>query len=184
MTHYGDILELPVAEFDAYFRSDNLLDYLHERIRHLELGLAQAEDLRNTLKSLRGEHNDLKGHYHERETLLRLIKAIIDDEGGLTEGIGVTAFAYTLNHFLKGGEEVDIVLAGADVVVMAECKDYAPENLHKITKKMVADFSDKARRLHKERFPEKTLRLALFSKHGVEEKLKPVLERHGIYCSS
>ncbi len=180
MTHYGDILELPAEDFDAYFRADNLLDYLRERSRQLDLSLAEAEGLRNTLKTIRGEHNDLKGHYHERETLLRLIKGIIDGEGGLVEGIGVTEFAYTLNHFLEDGREVDIVLAGGDVVVMAECKNYAPEHLHKITRKMVADFADKARRLHKARFPDKTLRLALFSRHGVEESLRPTLDRHGI----
>jgi len=182
MTHYGDILDLPAEDFDAYFRSDNLLDYLRERSRQLDLSLAEAERLRDTLKSLRGEHNDLKGHYYERETLLRLIKAIIDGEDGLTEGIRVTEFTHTLNHFLEDGREIDIVLAGADVVVMAECKNYAPEYLHKITKKMVADFADKARCLHKERFSDRTLRLALFSRHGVEERLKPVLERHGIFC--
>ncbi len=182
MRHYGDILDLPTEKFEAYFRTDNLLDYLQERVRQLELGLADAEKLRQTLRVLRGEHNNLKGHYYEREVLLRLIMAIIDgEEGGLTDGIGVTEFAHTLNHHLSDGEEIDIVLEGGQAVVMAECKDYAPEHLHKITKKMVDEFADKARRLKKERFPGKTLRLAFFSRHGVEEKLKPALRKHGIF---
>ena len=181
MKHYGDILELPVKDFDAYFRNDSLLDYLQERVKCLELGLAEAEVLRQTLNVLRGEHNNLKGHYYEREVLLGLIKAIIDGEAGLTEGIPVTDFSYTLSFFLEAGKEIDIVLEGGQVVIMAECKNYAPENLHKITEKMVRDFADKARRLMKERFPKKILRLGFFSKHGIEEKLKPALERHGIF---
>ncbi len=181
MKHYGDILELPVEDFDAYFRNDSLLDYLRERVKRLELSLAEAEDLMDTLRILRGEHNNLKGHYYEREVLLGLIKAIIDGEGGPTEGISVTDFSYTLGFFLEAGKEIDIVLEGGRVVIMAECKNYAPERLHKITEKMVKEFADKARRLGKERFPEKTLRLGFFSKHGIEEKLKPALERHGIF---
>ena len=138
--------------------------------------------MKHKLQVVRGEHNNLKGHYYEREVLLRLIMAIIDgEEGGLTDGIGVTEFAHTLNHHLSDGEEIDIVLEGGQAVVMAECKDYAPEHLHKITKKMVDEFADKARRLKKERFPGKTLRLAFFSRHGVEEKLKPALRKHGIF---
>ncbi len=181
MRHYGDILDLPTEAFDAYFRTDNLLDHLQERVRQLELGLAEAEDIRNTLRVLRGEHNDLKGHYYEREVLLRLIKDIMDGRGGLTDGIGVTAFAHTLNCHLSDGREIDIVLEGGQVVVMAECKNYAPEYLHKINKKMVNEFVDKTHRLKTERFPEKTLRLGFFSRHGVEEKLKPLLRRHGIF---
>ena len=181
MKHYGDILGLPVKDFDAYFRNDSLLDYLQERVKCLELGLAEAEVLRQTLNVLRGEHNNLKGHYYEREVLLGLIKAIIDGEAGLTEGIPVTDFSYTLSFFLEAGKEIDVVLEGGQVVIMAECKNYAPENLHKITEKMVREFADKARRLMKERFPGKILRLGFFSKHGIEEKLKPALERHGIF---
>ncbi len=181
MKHYGDILELPVEDFDAYFRNDSLLDYLHERVRRLELSLAEADVLRQTMLVLRGEHNNLKGHYYEREVLLGLIKAIIDGEGGLTEGISVTDFSYTLGFFLEAGKEIDVVLEGGQAVIMAECKNYAPEHLHKITEKTVKEFADKARRLKKERFPQKTLRLGFFSKHGIEEKLKPALERHGIF---
>ncbi|MCP4111679.1 MAG: hypothetical protein GY749_40180 [Desulfobacteraceae bacterium] len=105
MKHYGDILELPVKDFDAYFRNDSLLDYLQERVRRLELSLAEADVLRQTLLVLRGEHNNLKGHYYEREVLLELIKAIIDGEGGLTEGISVTDFSYTLSFFLEAGRK-------------------------------------------------------------------------------
>ncbi|MDM8524622.1 hypothetical protein QUF80_14735 [Desulfococcaceae bacterium HSG8] len=181
MKHYGDILGLPAEEFNAYFRTDNLLDYLQERIRQLELDLAEAEELRNTMSVLRGEHNDLKGHYYEREVLLRLIKAVIDGEGGVTDGIGVTEFDYTLNYHLSDGQEIDIVLEGKHTVVMAECKNYAPEYLHRITEKMVKKFADKARRLKEKHFPEKALRLIFFSRNGVEEKLKPVLRQHGIF---
>jgi hypothetical protein len=118
MSNYGDILDLPVEEFDAYFRNDNMLDYLQERVTQLELGLAEADELRHTLRVLRGEHNDLKGHYYEREVLLQLIKGIIDGDGGIVEGIGVTNFAYTLNYHLETGKEIDIVLEGEQVVVM------------------------------------------------------------------
>ncbi|MCP4605026.1 MAG: hypothetical protein GY847_31640, partial [Proteobacteria bacterium] len=57
MKHYGDILELPAEDFDAYFRNDSLLDYLRERVKRLELSLEEAERLRDTLSALRGEHN-------------------------------------------------------------------------------------------------------------------------------
>ncbi|ETR66612.1 MAG: hypothetical protein OMM_12574 [Candidatus Magnetoglobus multicellularis str. Araruama] len=130
---------------------------------------------------LRGEHNNLKGHYYEREVLLTLIKSIIDHECALTKGISVTDFSYKLSFFLEAGKEIDIVLEGKDVVIMAECKNYAPENLYKITKKMVEEFSDKARCLAKERFQQKEIRLGYFSKNGFEEKLKPVFNDPGIF---
>jgi hypothetical protein len=180
MKQYGDILDMPEKDFDAYFRNDSLLDYLKERIRQLELGLEDADILRNKLKVLQGDHNNLKGHYYERVILLRLIKSIINKKSGLTEGISVTDFSYTLSSFLESGNEIDIVLEGKDVVLMIECKNYDPEYIHKITKKMVKEFVEKARRLAKERFQNKKLRLAYFSKHGVEDKMKSVFDRYGI----
>ncbi|ETR67776.1 MAG: hypothetical protein OMM_11229, partial [Candidatus Magnetoglobus multicellularis str. Araruama] len=135
MKQYGDILGLPDKDFDEYFRNDSLLDYLKERIKQLELGLEDADILRNKLKVLQGDHNNLKGHYYERVILLRLIKQIINKKGGLTEGISVTDFSYTLSSFLESGNEIDIVLEGKDVVLMIECKNYDPEYIHKITKK-------------------------------------------------
>jgi hypothetical protein len=180
MSNYPDILGLPDKDFDEYFRNDSLLDYLKERIRQLELSLEEADILRNKLKKLQGDHNNLKGHYYERVVLLELIKSIINKKGGLTEGISVTDFSYKLSSFLESGNEVDIVLEGETVVIMAECKNYAPEYIHKITKKMVEKFAEKARRLAKERFQHKKLRLAYFSKNGVEKKMKPVFDRHGI----
>jgi hypothetical protein len=180
MKQYGDILDMPEKDFDAYFRNDSLLDYLKERIRQLELGLEDADILRNKLKVLQGDHNNLKGHYYERVILLRLIKSIINKKSGLTEGISVTDFSYTLSSFLESGNEIDIVLEGKDVVLMIECKNYDPEYIHKITKKMVKEFVEKARRLAKERFQHKKLRLAYFSKHGVEDKMKSVFDRYGV----
>jgi hypothetical protein len=180
MKQYGDILDMPEKDFDAYFRNDSLLDYLKERIRQLELGLEDADILRNKLKVLQGDHNNLKGHYYERVILLRLIKSIINKKSGLTEGISVTDFSYTLSSFLESGNEIDIVLEGKEVVLMIECKNYDPEYIHKITKKMVKEFVEKARRLAKERFQHKKLRLAYFSKHGVEDKMKSVFDRYGV----
>jgi len=184
MTNYGDILELPEKDFDAYFRNDSLLDYLKERIRQLELSLEETDKLRNKLKILQGDHNNLKGHYYEHEVLLGLIKSIIDNDGGLTEGISVTDFSYKLRFFLETGKEIDVILEGEKVVIMAECKNYAPENIYKITQKMVEDFANKARLLAKERFQKKKLRLGYFSKHGFEEKMKVVFDRHEIVFGS
>ena len=184
MTNYGDILDLPVKDFDAFFRNDSLLDYLKERIKRLELNLEEADIFRHKLKVLQGDHNNLKGHYYEREVLLSLIKSIIDSEGGLTEGILVTDFSYQLSFFLEAGKEIDIVLEGENTVIMAECKNYAPEYIYKITKKMVEEFIDKARRLAKERFQHKKLRLGYFSKHGFEKKLTSVFDAHGIVFGS
>jgi hypothetical protein len=180
MKQYGDILELPKKDFDAYFRNDSLLDYLKERIRQLELSLEDADILRNKLKVLQGLHNNLKGHDYERVVLLELIKSIINGTGGLTEGISITDFSYKHCSFLESGHEIDIVLEGGDVVIMAECKNYASDYIHKITKKMVEAFAKKARQLAKERFQHKKLRLAYFSKYGIEDKIKPVFDRHGI----
>jgi len=184
MTNYPDILGLPEKDFNEYFRNDSLLDDLKERIKQLELSLEEADILRQKLRVLQGDHNNLKGHYYEREVLLSLIKSIIDNSGGLIEGISVTDFSYKLCCFLETGKEIDIVLEGEDVVIMAECKNYAPENIYKITPKMVDDFADKARQLAKERFQHKELRLGYFSKHGFEKKMKPVFDRHGIFFGS
>jgi hypothetical protein len=150
----------------------------------LKLSLEDADILRQKLKKLQGDHNNLKGHYYERVILLGLIKSIIDNNGGLTEGISVTDFSYQLCSFLQSGHEIDIVLEGKEVVIMAECKNYAPEYIHNITKKIVETFAEKARRLAKERFQHKKLRLVYFSKNGFEEKMKPVFDRHGIYFDS
>ncbi|MBF0451546.1 MAG: hypothetical protein HQK75_12645, partial [Candidatus Magnetomorum sp.] len=184
MTNYRDILGLPEQDFNEYFRNDSLLDYLKERIRQLELSLEDADILRKKLKVLQGDHNNLKGNYYERVVLLGLIKSIINEENGLIEGISVTDFSWNLRFFLEAGQEIDIVLEGRDVVIMAECKNYAPENIYKITEKMVETFADKARRLAKERFQQKKLRLCYFSKNGFEEKMKPVFDRYGIFFGS
>jgi hypothetical protein len=181
MTNYSDILGLPDKDFDEYFRNDSMLDYLKERSTQLKLGLEEADILREKLKVLQGEHNNLKGHYYERVVLLGLIKSIIDNNGGLTEGISVTDFSYKLSAFLESGNEVDIVLEGKDVVIMAECKNYASEYIHKITKKMVEEFAEKARQLAKERYQNKKLRMAYYSKNGFEDKMKPVFESYGIF---
>ncbi len=71
MTNYAALFGLPDEEFDAYFKNDNMLDYLRERVEELELSLAEARELRQTLAHLRAEHNNLKGHDYEREGLLR-----------------------------------------------------------------------------------------------------------------
>jgi len=184
MKQYGDILGLPVNDFDAYFRNDSLLDYLKERVRRLELNLEETANLKHKLNALQGELNNLKGHYYEREVLLGLIKSIIDNDGGLTEGIAVTDFSYKLSFFLEAGNEIDFVLESEDIVIMAECKNYAAENIYKITQKMVDAFADKARHLAKERFDQKKLRLGYFSKHGFEKKLKPVFDHYGIIFGS
>ncbi|ETR71545.1 MAG: hypothetical protein OMM_02415 [Candidatus Magnetoglobus multicellularis str. Araruama] len=184
MTNYGDILQLPEKDFDAYFRNDSLLDYLKERIKQLELSLEEAHKLRSKLKILQGNHNHLKGHYYEHEVLLSLIKSIIDKNGGLTDGISVTDFSYKLRFFLETQNEIDIILESKHVVIMAECKNYAPENIYKITQKMVENFADKARQLAKDQFHHKDLRLGYFSKHGFVEKMTPVFDRLGIVAGS
>ncbi len=180
MRNYGEILNLPVDEFNAYFKNDNMLDYLRERVEQLELSLAEARELREKLNSLRGEHNRLKGHDYERKMLLAMIRGIVDGKKGLIDGIHVTEFTSTLNYHLTTGEEIDILLEGEQVVIMAECKNHVPENLDKITEKMVDDFVGKATRLHQDRFAHKELRLGFFSKNGFEDRLKPHLRKHDI----
>jgi len=178
MKCYGDLFDLPMDEFDSYFKNDNMLDYLKERVEQLELSLAEARELQKKLAKLQGEHNHLKGHYFEQEILLRLMKAIIDDDGGLVADIRVTDF--TLNYHLVTGEEIDIVLEGKKVVVMVECKNYSTENLDKLTTDMVDKFMDKAQRLHQAHFADKELRLAFFNKHGLEKSLESYLTGRGI----
>ncbi len=180
MSNYADILELPVDEFDAYFKSDSLLDYLKERVQQLELSLAEMRDVKQKLKVLQNTHNTVKGHQYELETLLRLLKGIIDGDGGLVAGMQVTTVRDVLNYHLETGEELDIVLEGEPAIVMVECKNYIPENLDKITTKMVDDFVDKATRLHASHFADKELRLGFFSKHGFEKTLETYLTQRGI----
>jgi hypothetical protein len=180
MSNYADILELPVDEFDSYFKSDSMLDYLKERIEQLELSLADAEVVRQKLRVLQGEHNDLKGHYYELEVLLRLFQEIIDGKGGLVADIRATAFTPAIGYHLETGEEMDIVLEGEQAVVMVQCKNYAPKDLYKITTTMVDEFVDKATRLHTARFSDKELRLGFFSKYGFEQKMETYLTQHGI----
>jgi hypothetical protein len=180
MKNYTDLFNLPTAEFDAYFKSDNMLDYLQERVAQLELSLAEARDLRAKLAQLRGEHNNLQGHYYEREVLLTLIRQILDRKGGLVTGICVTDFKPVLNYHLETGEELDIVLAGETVVVMVECKHYAPDSLDKLTPAMVDDFVAKATHLHQTHFPDHELRLGFFSKYGVQETLAQYARGRGV----
>ena len=180
MTIHADLFGLPVGEFDIYFRNDNMLDYLRERAEKLEMGLAEAEELRQKLNVLQGQHNNLRGHYYEREVLLDLFQRIIDGRGGIIEGIDVTEFTPAMNWHLPSGEEIDVVLEGKHAVIMAECKNYRPRYLNRITRKMVDEFADKAARLHREQFSDKELRLAFFSRHGFEDKLALYLREKGI----
>jgi hypothetical protein len=179
MANYADLLKIPVESFDSYFKNDNMLDYLQERVEQLELSLEDAEKVRHTLDVLRGEHNDLKGAYYEREVLLALLKRIIQGEGGVVEGMDITTCRFTLNYHLETGEEIDLVLEDRQTVVMMECKNYAPKYLYKITPQMVDDFIEKAHRLHT-RFADKELRLGFFSKYGLEPSLEAYLTERGI----
>ncbi|MDM8521903.1 hypothetical protein QUF80_00885 [Desulfococcaceae bacterium HSG8] len=180
MTVHADLYGLPVDEFDSYFRNDNMLDDLKDRAEHLELELEQAEELREKLGVLQGRHNNLKGRYYEQEVLLRLVRHIMAGKGGIVKGISVTEFAPVIGYHLTSGEEIDIVLEGKQSVIMAECKNYLPRYLHKITRKTVDEFTEKAARLHNDRFSGKELRLAFFSRHGFESRLETYLEKKGI----
>jgi hypothetical protein len=184
MKNYSDLFGLPDEEFDAYFKNDNMLDYLQERVEQLELSLAEARELRQTLARLRSAHNNLKGHDYERQVLLTLLMCIIDNKGGIVTDIDVTDFEATLNYHLASGEELDIVLTGKRVVIMVECKHYAPDRLDQLTRAMVDDFITKARRLHQARFAEKELRLGFFSKHGFEPALRAYLGERGVWTTA
>jgi len=110
----------------------------------------------------------------------QLVMAIIDGKGGLVDGVGITDFKPSISYHLETGEEIDVVIEGENVVIAIECKNYDPENLDRITVNMVDDFILKAVRLHQERFQDKDLRLAFFSKYGFENKLEQYLEEKGI----
>ncbi len=180
LENYADILNAPVEALDAYFKNDNMLDYLREKVERLELSLEKTDKVRQTLEMLRGEHNDLKGAYYEREVLLELLKRIMQGEGGIVEGMDITTCRFTLNFHLETGEEIDVVLEDEQRVVMVECKNYAPKYLYKITPQMVDEFRDKAHRLHQSRYADKELRVGFFSKHGLEPSLEHYLTEHGI----
>ncbi len=179
MVNYADLLKIPAESFDSYFKNDNMLDYVQELVAQLELSLADAEKVRQTLDVLRGEHNDLKGRYYEREVLIDLLTRVIQGKGGLVDGMHVTTCVFTLNYHLETGEEIDLVLEDEQAVVMVECKNYGPKYLYKLTRQMVDEFVDKARRLHT-RFPDKELRLAFASKHGLEASLEAYLTQQRI----
>ncbi len=180
MTINADLYGLPIDEFDSYFKNDNMLDYLKDRVEQLELDLDNAEKLRKKLEVLQGRHNNLKGRYYEQEILLKLIQHIIAGRGGIVQGISVTEFTPVIGYHLPSGEEIDVVVEGKQSVIMVQCKNYHPRYLNKITEKTVDEFIEKAGRLHKEHFPDKELRLAFFSKHGFESKLETYLEEKGI----
>ena len=59
-------------------------------------------------------------------------------------------------------------------------QELPPRYLGRITEKTVDEFTDKAARLHKDRFAEKELRMAFFSRHGFEKKLIPYLRKKGV----
>ncbi len=180
MTINADLYGLPADEFDSYFRNDNMLDYLNDRSEQLDLDLDEAEELRQKLGVLQGRHNNLKGRYYEQEVLLKLIQHVIAGKGGIVQGIGVTEFTPVIGYHLPSGEEIDVVLEGKESVIMAQCKNYLPRYLNRITRKTVDEFTGKAVRLHNDRFSGKELRLAFFSKHGFESKLEPYFEEKGI----
>ncbi|MCP4106077.1 MAG: hypothetical protein GY749_11150 [Desulfobacteraceae bacterium] len=180
MTVNADLYGLPVDEFDTYFRNDNMLDHLKDRCEQLELNLADAEELRKKIEVMQGRHNNLKGRYYEQEVLLKLIQHIIAGKGGIVQGISVTDFNPVIGYHLPSGEEVDVVLEGEQCVIIVQCKNYLPRYLNKITEKTVDEFIEKAVRLHNDRFSDKELRLAFFSKHGFESRLESYLEEKGI----
>jgi hypothetical protein len=183
MKNYGELFGLPDVQFDAYFKNDNMLDYLQERIEQLELSLAEMRELREKLARLRAAHNNLKGHDYERQMLLELLGRIINNAGGIVDSIAVTDFQATLTYHLESGEELDIVLEGASVVVMVECKHYAPDRVDQLTPVMVDDFIAKAQRLHQALFAEKALRLGFFSKYGFEPALREYLAARHVWAT-
>lgn len=85
----------------------------------------------------------------------------------LVSGFHITDFTFMLNYHLPTGTEVDVVLVGASAGIIAECKSRAEPD--PLTPAMLDEFMDQARQLHHERYPDKELRCAFFSKHGVEE---------------
>jgi len=180
MTINADLYGLPDDEFDSYFRNDNMLDYLKERVSQLELGLAGTRDLKRKINEIQGRYNNMKGHYYEHVILFRLIRAIMDGSGGLVGGISVSDFRPSVGYHLESGKEIDVVVEGEHAVIAVECKNYDPENIDRITDEMVDKFIEKAGRLRKERFPDKELRMAFFSKHGFESKTESYLEEKGI----
>ena len=180
MTLHADLYGLPIEEFDSYFKNDNMLDHLKDCSEQLEMDLDEAEELRKKLDVLQGRHNNLKGRYYELEVLLKLIQNIIAGKGGIVQGISVTAFTPIIGYHLPSGEEIDVVLEGEQSVIMVQCKNYLPRYLNKITEKIVDEFTEKAVRLHDDRFSDKELRLAFFSRHGFESRLESYLEKREI----
>ena len=180
MINYADLLDIPAEKFDSYFKNDNMLDYVQELTEQLDLSLAERRDLKQKFDVLQRQHNNLKGDVYEQEVLLDLLKGIMKDEGGLVEGMEITAVQFTLKYHLETGEEIDVVLEGQQAVVMVECKHYAPENIDRLTREMVDDFTDKARRLHQSRFAGKDVRLGFFSKYGMEPPLEEYVIERGI----
>ncbi len=43
MVKYGVLLEISAEHFESYFKNDNMLDYVQERVKQLKLSLRDAE---------------------------------------------------------------------------------------------------------------------------------------------
>jgi hypothetical protein len=182
MVNFGHIFNLPVEEFLEYFKGENQLTYLEERIKELELSLEDEQELKEKLKKIKGSLNHEKGKRYEMTVLIKLIRYIINKKGGIVEGITGTDFEFYLNYSLKTGEDIDIVIEGSDIVIAVECKNYSEENIRKINKKLIDKFIVDCKKLAED-YPDKELRRLYMSKNGFTDSIEKYLIEKGIdFC--
>jgi hypothetical protein len=182
MTNYADVLNLPVEELIEYFKGENQLTYLQERIKELELSLEDEQELKEKLKKIKGLLNHEKGKRYEMTVLIKLIRYIINKKGGIVEGITGTDFEFYLNYSLKTGEDIDIVIEGSDIVIAVECKNYSEENIRKINKKLIDKFIVNYKKLAED-YPDKEIRPLYMSENGFTDSIEKYLKENGIdFC--
>lgn len=182
MVNFGHVFNLPVEEFLEYFKGENQLTYLQEKIKELELSLEEEQELKGKIKKIEGLLNHEKGKRYEMTVLIKLVRYIINKKGGIVDGIAGTDFEFYLNYCLKTGEDIDIVIEGSDIIIAVECKNYSEENIRKINKKLIDKFIVNYKKLA-EGYPDKEIRPLYLSKNGFTDSIKKYLKENGIdYC--
>ena len=176
MANFGDILDLPLADFREYFRTDNLLIDLKERINELELSVSEKKKYEKKYKEIQGLYNWLKGKAFERKVLNYFFRLLRNQESDLVQDLTFIELDFKLNYHLESGREIDIVIIAPEKVIVIECKDY--EDIEKINKDLVDKFIQKIKEI-KKRYNQKEIKPIFLSKNGLTSEVEDCLQAKG-----
>jgi len=179
MVAYSQVFSLPKDEFNTYFKANNMLDYLKDKIDNLKIENIKLYDVKDKLDILKKHHNNLKGNYYEMQVLLKLLKDVINRTNPLVEEMDIEKVEYYIKYHTINGKEFDVFMRTNDNIVVAECKNYEERYINKINSSLIDEFLQKVKGLQEE-FPMCKIKTAYYSNNGFTESAKAYLDEKGV----